>query len=227
MDASSTSQVAQNVTITNNFISSTNTNWRTGIFVENSSNSGPITGLLRIVGNTIEANGAGCDLGLIGFCTNRGCNSQRQNNIQILGNVLRGCQANAPVIDVTYAPSGFVADWNVYDSTANWVWNGSTRATLASWRTALGGCPAANHDCGARQCAPSYVSASSGNYHLQATDTCARDAGFSLAGILDKDIDGEPRPGGASWDVGADEVVLGGTSPPAPPKLLDVKPLGP
>jgi hypothetical protein len=225
----SSSQAAQNVTITNNFVSSTNKNWRTGILVENSRSSGAIAGLLRIAENTFEGNGASCDLGLIGFCTNGGCLGQRQNNIQILGNILRGCQANANLVDVRYAPTGFAADWNVYDvdGTANWVWNGSTRATLASWQTALGGCPGANHDCGARQCVPSYVNASSGNYHLRDTDSCARDGGFTLAGVVDKDIDGEPRPGGASWDMGADEVVLSGTSPPAAPKLLDVEPLGP
>jgi hypothetical protein len=223
----SSSQAAQNITITNNFLSSTNLNWRSAILDEDSRDSGAITGTLLIAGNTIEANGAICDLGLIGLCTNGDCRSQKQQNVKIWGNILRGCQTNAAAIDVSYAPSGFAADWNVYDTTANWVWNGSSRATLASWRTALGGCPAATHDCGARQCVPSYVSASSGDYHLQATDTCARDAGFTLAGILDRDIDGQSRPGGASWDVGADEVVLGGTSAPAPPKLLDVEPLGP
>src|SRR5262249_29719524 len=142
----SSSQVIQNVNITNNFMSSTNTGWRSGVLVENSRNSGAIAGLLRIAGNTFEANGAQCDLGLIGFCTNgaTSCLSQRQNNVQILGNILRGCRANAAVVDVTYAPSGFATDWNVYDSTANWVWNGGTKTTLASWRTALGGCPAAN-----------------------------------------------------------------------------------
>jgi hypothetical protein len=225
----SSSQVAQNVTITNNFISSTNVRWASAVQSENSRDTGTITGILRIAGNTIEANGASCNFGLIGLCTNGTCRGQRQNNIQILGNILRGCQAGAAAVKVAYAPSGFAADWNLYDvdGTANWVWNGSTRATLASWQTALGGCPAANHDCGARQCVPGYVSASSGNYHLQNMDTCARDAGFSLAGILDTDIDEQPRPGGASWDMGADEVVLSGTSPPAAPRLLDVEPLGP
>src|SRR5262249_31151249 len=80
-----------------------------------------------------------------------------------------------------------------------------------------GGCPASNHDCGAKQCAPTYVSAASGNYHLLGTDSCARDGGFTLAGVVDTDIDGERRPGGASWDMGADEVVLSGTSAPAAP----------
>lgn len=222
----SSSQVAQNVTIANNFMSFTNPRLRSAILVENSRASGAINGTLRIIGNTVEVNSAACDLGLIGFCTGGGCLSQRQSNVNILGNILRGCQANAAVINVAYAPPGFVADWNLFDadSLANWTWNGATQATLAAWRSALGGCPGTGNDCGARQCTPAYVGSSAGNYHLSDSDSCARDAGFTLAGALDRDIDGQARPGGVSWDIGADELVSG-APPPAAPTLLDVLPV--
>jgi hypothetical protein len=64
----------------------------------------------------------------------------------------------------------------------------------------------------AKSCTPSYLSASSsvtvqGDYHLAATDSCARGAADQAAGSYPAtDIDGQPRPQGTAVDAGADET---------------------
>jgi PKD repeat protein len=58
---------------------------------------------------------------------------------------------------------------------------------------------------------PRFVSISSRDYHLQASSPCIN-AGASISEVTD-DFDGNLRPQGASWDIGAYEYVLG--SPPA------------
>ena len=54
-----------------------------------------------------------------------------------------------------------------------------------------------------------FVNASSSDFHLSNTDTAARDAGASLANDpylpFMTDIDGQMRPIGGVWDIGADE----------------------
>ena len=54
--------------------------------------------------------------------------------------------------------------------------------------------------------------AAPGDLHLR-PGAVARDFGFALSGIVDDDIDGQPRPLGLAWDVGADEApVFSGTT---------------
>ncbi|MGE3801963.1 MAG: T9SS type A sorting domain-containing protein, partial [Candidatus Kapaibacterium sp.] len=57
-------------------------------------------------------------------------------------------------------------------------------------------------------CTASFV-ANDSLYHLSSTDNCGTDAGVSLSEVTD-DIDGDSRPSGGGYDVGADERVGGG-----------------
>jgi hypothetical protein len=59
-----------------------------------------------------------------------------------------------------------------------------------------------------------FVSTSTGDFHLTSTDTAARDAGVSLASdpylAFTTDIEGQARPGeipALTWDIGADEYL--------------------
>lgn len=60
-----------------------------------------------------------------------------------------------------------------------------------------------------------FANAAGGDFHLQASDTGAKDFGLAdpLSGVYSIDIDGQTRSG--SWDIGADEVVSGVTIGPA------------
>ena len=52
--------------------------------------------------------------------------------------------------------------------------------------------------------------AGSNNFHLQAGDSVARDAGTSASAYFTTDKDGTSRPQGAAWDLGPYEAAAGG-----------------
>jgi hypothetical protein len=59
-----------------------------------------------------------------------------------------------------------------------------------------------------------FVNAAAGDLHLAPTAAAAIDTGLTVADV-DYDVDGDARPAGAAYDIGADET--GGTAPPPPP----------
>ena len=67
----------------------------------------------------------------------------------------------------------------------------------------------------------SFISTSTSDFHLAPTDTSAKDAGVDLSADANlsftTDIDGQTRPSGSAWDIGADEFV--NTAPNAPVSL--------
>lgn len=54
---------------------------------------------------------------------------------------------------------------------------------------------------------PHFVDASAGDYHLSPGSPAIDTGGNNLPSIVDDDIDGEPRPVGVGYDIGADEYV--------------------
>lgn len=73
---------------------------------------------------------------------------------------------------------------------------------------------------------PSVVSTTqinAANLHLNPGDTLAVDKGVTISGFS-TDYDGDSRPQGASWDIGADEV-RSGPSVPSAPALISVEPI--
>ncbi len=61
------------------------------------------------------------------------------------------------------------------------------------------------------------------NLHLATTDTVAKDRGVAISGFAN-DYDGDTRPQGSAYDIGADEVNSGPQAPQAP-ELISVDPL--
>jgi len=65
-----------------------------------------------------------------------------------------------------------------------------------------------------------FVEVSSGDLHLLAQNALVVDQGQAVVGLTD-DFDGDPRPGGSGFDIGADEYSVG-IAAPRPPTNLQV-----
>jgi hypothetical protein len=59
------------------------------------------------------------------------------------------------------------------------------------------------------------------NLHLQEADTIAKDNGIMISGFSE-DYDGNTRPQGSAWDIGADEIAVEPLNYPSPPTNLRV-----
>ena len=97
-------------------------------------------------------------------------------------------------------PTGWDSDYNVYGGLNQFRWQG--RKSLSNWQTKTG------EDLHSVVCDAVY-DANDSLYHLSSLDHCAVDRGVSLLEVID-DIDGESRPSGSGYDVGADERAGGG-----------------
>jgi hypothetical protein len=97
------------------------------------------------------------------------------------------------------ALEGFASDYNIVMDRFS-ADDGNTSITLSEWQ-ALG------YDTHSIISDPTqlFVHPDSGNYHLL-PGTPAVDAGISLADVLD-DLEGNPRPSGMDYDVGAYEYI--------------------
>jgi purple acid phosphatase-like protein len=114
--------------------------------------------------------------------------------------------------------SGFVSDHNAVTNRFS-TDDGESFLTLAQWRDATKG----EGNSFVSNPAALFVDAAANDYHLSATSP-AVDTGASL-GAPNVDIEGNGRPVGSAYDIGAYE--LGGTSPPAPdttsPEISEVR----
>lgn len=114
--------------------------------------------------------------------------------------------------------SGFVSDHNAVTDRFSKD-DGESRLTLAQWRNAT------NQDGNSFVSEPAalFVNAAANDYHLSASSP-AIDAGSSL-GAPNVDLEGNGRPFGSAYDIGAYE--FGSTSPPAPdttpPEISNVR----
>lgn len=139
-----------------------------------------------------------------------------------------GCP-NATSCDASPCPSsdpqspGLAAGWNVRSNAGNKIlagqlslfqsggdqgqWFGSTTGDGDKW--ALPGVVNPN-------------TPSPENLHLAEADAVARGGGQALSPAF-ADYDGDARPAGGPWDIGADH--FGGAAPVAPPTLLSVSPV--
>lgn len=193
----------EDVDIVNNFISSTNAGFRSGI-LSGASHDATQPGTIRIAHNTIQGNSASFDLGAIGVCT-AGCQAVKQNNYTIYNNVVGGGAPGGSNIRVVgYAPTNWHANGNIYQPGMNYEWN-STSDTLSGYQSACQGGTTTCDPISTESCTPSFVGSLAGDFHLLLGDVCAIDRGIDLSAITSIDIDGDARPQGIGWDVGADE----------------------
>lgn len=59
---------------------------------------------------------------------------------------------------------------------------------------------------------PDFVDSGSGDFHLTASDTLAKDQGRDLSSVFTTDLDGVARPQGSAWDIGPYEFVPAGAT---------------
>jgi hypothetical protein len=176
--------------IANNFISGTFTSY--GLYVGQSYN--PSSQYLKVYNNTIHSwNSSSVYLYYPS-------NMDFRNNIVKCGGTNSGYYAM-----YYYAGTGNTFDYNCYQDSlyANgWVYNGSAYA-WASWRTNVAGeNNSYNQNPGI---------AGQYNLHLKPGSVCYN-TGATIASVPD-DIDGDARPNGAAYDIGADEYTV---APPLP-----------
>jgi hypothetical protein len=121
-------------------------------------------------------------------------NNQIFNNIAYTAHSWRGSISIAsPTL------TGFVSDYNVVMDRFS-TDDGDTRISLAAWQ-ALG------HDAHSIIATPAqlFVNPANANYHL-ASNSPAVDHGLLLLQVP-ADLEGNPRPGGAAYDIGAYELI--------------------
>ena len=93
-------------------------------------------------------------------------------------------------------PHNFVSDYNSFDFNNRFEWDAVMN--FATWQTMTG------NDANSRHCTPTFDAVD--DYHLSATDTCVINQGTAIVGV-ETDRDGDFRPAGGGWDMGADEYV--------------------
>jgi hypothetical protein len=115
-------------------------------------------------------------------------------------------------------------DSNLWGANLKLTWGTNPSTTsFATWRTNVQANVSGGEATSISAADPLFVSAS--DLHLQATSP-ARDAGVDLSSLgFNSDSEGQARPQGPRWDLGADEFASGGPLPPAPPLLLSLEPL--
>lgn len=113
---------------------------------------------------------------------------------------------------IAMAVDANTATWNVKNNLAS-------NNTGGDYSISPGGSTTYNHatnlssdttspDASFRSKTVTFINTGGNNYHLNATDTEAKNLGTDLSGSFTDDIDGDTRSG--SWDIGADEVAAGG-----------------
>ncbi len=168
------------VTITNNFFSSTVPYM--AIYSNAGNASATPAGTVTIAGNTIYGPS---DYGAIWLTEGR---AYPKDDFVVKNNIIANVGKSYKNINASYAPANWVANGNVYDADhPSFVWNGSNIASLAAWQAATG------QDAGSKVGDPNFVNAASGDLHLAANDTVAKGFGVDITSITNHDIDGDAR----------------------------------
>jgi hypothetical protein len=190
-------QTTGSVVITNNIFAAT-AGWETVISIHTGNQKVPHEGEIVIVGNTFSADVGGRSAAVLHVQNQAVPFPQR--SIVVRNNLFTGLGPRRLNVLTTYEPEAWSADFNVYDPMGTFSWQRSSPMGMRAWQEQSGG------DAGSTRCRPGFVDPEGGDFHLLATDTCARGSGAVLD-IEAIDFDGDPRPVGRPVDIGADQVA--------------------
>lgn len=115
----------------------------------------------------------------------------------IENNIFSSMESGDDNVDFEYAPTALTSDHNVFDEIADYVWVSTTDTTLGAYQTT------SSQDANSKECDPTMLG---DGYHLNSSDTCAKEAGLDGTAWTTVDTDGDTRT--VTWDIGADEVSL-------------------
>ncbi|MDB6066965.1 MAG: hypothetical protein JWR26_3173 [Pedosphaera sp.] len=167
----------------------------------------------KILNNTFVDNNTGYRV--IRFDTFVGNPTASGNEIK--NNIFYNCGGGGGTLifidnSTAFTANSFSFDANIYyHSTATpYISFRGTNFTAANW--------VSTHEPNGKTNAPKFVSyaalAATGNdFHLQSSDTAAKDKGLSFSNYFAFDRDRVSRPQGTAWDIGAYEYLL--AAPPA------------
>ena len=185
----------EDATITNNFMYTTTSGWRGGISSGAGNGTGPQIGTITIAGNTICGPFTYVDM----YGTKRASAitvvpktdlAYKQQDYVIKNNVIGEAIDGDKNIEVSYAPTGWVANGNVYDPDAVFRWDETQHwvtISFSEWKTETG------QDANSTLDEPLFVDDANYDYHLDPNDTVAQGKGVDISGIVDYDYDGDTR----------------------------------
>ncbi len=188
------------VTLTNNFLSTAGVPWEACVWVLAGNDVQPPPGEIVIANNTCKGAIRRWAAISIGSVDHGRHYDFMQHNLRIKNNIVIGTGAGERNVQATYAPAGLAMDANVFEPAGTYEWIDGVETDLAGWRSRSG------VDQASTACLPVFADVATGDFHLLPTDACARGRGQDLSALVGSDIDGEPRPEGSAWDVGADLV---------------------
>jgi len=146
-------------------------------------------------------------------------------NLDIRNNIIKDLDDTD--IDIANVPISGVIDNNLYQDTTGQRhcavnWKGTCYSTVTAFHAAQ----SAFETNAVSEADPHFVNVSltPPDLHIQST-SAARDHGATIPQFA-TDFDGQPRPQGPTWDIGADEYwPTSPNTPPSAPRLLQVEPL--
>ncbi len=186
-------------------------NARHGIVLQNTNqNPTPACHDVEIVNNTLDASS-----GQWGIEVTSGNNV----NVTIFNNVLMGGSSGGPIGTAGTLPTSFKSDYNAITGSFSQSYTGPTLESMSQWQANTG--QDAHSLTASTQWFAGYAAA---NYHLAAGSPGIDKGLASLAGQAAPatDFEGDARPQGNGYDIGADEYASGTTVmvPAAPTGLV-------
>lgn len=123
--------------------------------------------------------------------------------LRIRNNLFTGLKSGDYAMRFRYRPSELVLSHNVASPASRFAL-GPKRVADWSGLAALLATDDRPFELFSRSCEPAFVDPQAGDFHLASTE-CGGEGGGNLSFWLHEDFEGDPRPEGGAWAVGADE----------------------